>query len=231
MPSSLLALVLLAAPAPCDLTLCMAGAFTRTDGANPRLARMCQQAKRLVEDCTPRGCAPSFMFSAIESAHAALFSVLDQNGDGAVDAQDPKLRVCLVGYSWGGVNASLVAQRFVNDPKVAPARRAIAHLILIDPFAPMTKAVSVPKGVAHAVNHRHSKAPPWDCSRNAPLGPYKGLPMRCAAGVKCEDVDHSQTRQVGHCSIVTAIKDQVLPLLGRAPPVAPTPARSPAPPR
>lgn len=222
MPTSLLALMLLAAPPPCDLTLCMAGAFNRTDGANPRLMRICQQAKRLVEDCTPRGCAPSFMFSAIEPAHAALVAALDANTDGKVDAKDPAQRVCLVGYSWGGVNVNQVAKMFLTNPAVAPARRVIEHLILIDPFAPMTRTISVSSGVKHATNHRHSKSSPNDCSRNAPLGPYRGLPMTCAAGVTCADIDHSKTRVVGHCSIIRAIKDQVLAQIGAVRPAKPT---------
>lgn len=228
---SALALVFLLGPAPapaCDLTLCMAGAFQRTDGANPRLARVCSEAARLVEDCGAAGCAPLFHFAAINAAHAALLKALDANADGVVDAKDPPTRICLVGYSWGGVNASLLAQQLLTDPKIAPERRGIEHLVLIDPFAPMTRTIAVPAGVKHAVNHRHSKVPPGDCSQNAPMGPYLGLPMTCAPGVACTDLDHPGA---GHCSIVRRVADRITPLIGRAPPASPTPTRTAAPPR
>lgn len=230
---------LLAAPAPaCDLTLCMAGAFTRTDGANPRLARICRAAPGLVEDCGAAGCQPLFAFASIPSAQAALFKALDANADGTVDAADPARRVCLVGYSWGGVNAALLARQVLTDPRIAPARRQIAHLVLVDPFAPMTPHVEVPGGVQHAVNHRHTLAPPRDCSRNAPLGPYKGLMMRCPKGASCVDVDHSKRDPtVGHCSIMRTVAPAIRALISpptppaAAPPTARAPATPPAPPR
>jgi hypothetical protein len=204
----------------CEATICLAGAFTRTDGANPRLARLCQRRPGLVESCDGGTCQPLFHFAAIKPAQQALFRLKDTNQDGKVDAKDARRQACLVGYSWGGVNAVEVARRFLTDPRVAPQQRHLTRLELIDPFAPMTKTLQIPKGVARTVNYRHSKAPTYDCSARAPLGPYKGLPMACAPGAICVDYDFSEKpivvnqtvkpANIGHCSIIRAIEPLLL---------------------
>lgn len=224
----ILALTPLPPPAapPCEVTLCMAGAFMRTDGANPRLARICGAAKTIAKDCSPdaKTCQPLFNFAAIGPAHQALFAALDTTKDGAIDAQDTPLRACVVGYSWGGVNAAEVARRFTNDPRVAPAQRRLHRLVLIDPFAPAVRSIPVPPGVRETTNYRHSKAPVRDCSARAPLGPYKGLPVQCPKGAVCLDHDLSKATAtpqqtvapaaVGHCSIIRAIEPQLRRVLG-----------------
>lgn len=205
-------------PLPCEVTLCMAGAFRRTDGANPRLARICGDARRVVKDCSADGktCHSLFNFAAIGLAHQALFAALDTTGDGTIDGKDTPLRACVIGYSWGGVNAAEVARRLTNDPRIASAQRRLDRLILIDPFAPAVRSIPVPPGVRETTNYRHSKAPARDCSARAPLGPYTGLPAKCPAQALCVAHDLSKAKltaqqtvspaAVGHCSIIRAIE-------------------------
>lgn len=154
--------------------------------------------------------------AAIGPAHQALFAALDTTKDGAVDAKDAPLRACVIGYSWGGVNAAEVARRLLSDARVTPERRGLARLVLIDPFAPATRAIPIPPGIGRVTNYRHSQAPARDCSARSPLGPYKGLPARCPPKAVCDDHDLSQSRvdpgqevspaQVGHCSIIRALE-------------------------
>lgn len=230
------------APLTCVRTLCMAGAFTRSDGANPDFRDLCERRPGLVLD----GSETLFLFSATDAAKDALINALDTNQDQRVDAQDMDCDVHLLGYSWGGVNTTNLGQAFVDDARVAPARAHIERMVVIDPYSPVAgRTIEVPAQVQQFWAYRHSISPAGDCSGAAPLGPYEGLPPLCAASSRCRDYDFSLApstvftglfsswsgQQVGHCTVVDAAGPAVLHNLDTgldfpsAPPSVPVGAR------
>ncbi|MCB9653996.1 MAG: hypothetical protein H6729_07715 [Deltaproteobacteria bacterium] len=218
--------------ASCQVTLCMGDGDDRDAGANPELRALCAKLPGLVSDCSDddgvagEGVAQdggeSACFSAFDgfdlaNASAALFKALDRNHDGVVDESDESCTVSLVGYAWGGMNIQEVARRYLQNPKVQPARARVDRMVVIDPYKPvLTETFDVPPGVQKFWEYRHSVAPATDCSRSAPLGPYLGKPPRCGPGTTCRDYDYSLSSasafstpfgnylgaDVGMCSIV-----------------------------
>ena len=204
----------------CAITVCMAGAWKRQDGANPTVDALCQQAGA-IQDCSDGHCQNLFSAFSPAKAAAALFDAADTNGDGRVGRGDDQCRITVVGYSWGGVNAVRVVKRFVRNRRVSRDRRFVDQLVLIDPFKPRLRGrLTIPRQVRRFWSYRHSAAPQADCSSRAPLGPYRGKVPRCSADTRCRDYDFSSepTRMfgwqrgadVGHCSIVDAAYDAVL---------------------
>lgn len=207
--------------ASCEVSLCMAGAFTRSDGANPWFEDLCAQLPGLVTD----GNQTMFLFSARDGARDALIAALDDNGDGRVDAQDPECIIRLLGYSWGGVNTTVLGQEFVDDRRVAPERARIHEMYTVDPYAPTAGGtVEVPAEVDVYYELRHSSSPSDDCSAQAPLGPYEGLPPLCYPSTACFDHDYSlapslffmgaqyswRGDEVGHCGVVDVATPAIL---------------------
>lgn len=208
------------ASAGCRITVCLAGAMTREDGANPLFGELCRTLPGVLEDCAAGqepgsgACYPMFDILGVDAALTALVAALDEDHDGDVDAADRACDVAIVGYSWGGVNSARLAAALLHDPRVAAARRTIKTVVAIDPFAPV-RALDVPAGVERFFNYRHSSSPPNDCSRSVFLGPFCGFAPRCHASVSCADHDYSLAAadarfnglagaEVGHCTIVTA---------------------------
>jgi hypothetical protein len=204
------------------VTICLAGAFKRTDGANPYLDKFCGKLPGLIKDCMIKPCSNLFTFSNVFGTEKILIEHLDTNKDGKVDYKDDEFIINLVGYSWGGVNAATLAALFIKNSKVAPSRKKIDHLITIDPFSPMKKAVIIPNGVIKHWSYRHSNSPGDDCSSKAPMGPYKGLPSICkSASTVCKQYDYSlkstikyysnfSSSQIGHCTIVRACAASIM---------------------
>ena len=203
------------APVGCQVSVCMAGAFTREDAANPIFERTCAQLPGIVEDCAGGQCYSMFAFSAREAALEGLIAALDTNQDNLVDASDEACEINLLGYSWGGVNTTLLAGEFLADMRVAPARAVVDRMVALDPFSPLAgDSVEIVAGVQRFWSYRHTASPANDCSAGAPLGPYQGLPPLCAPSVQCTDYDYSLTpntvfngytgAQIGHCTIVEA---------------------------
>lgn len=228
-----------AGPAPgCVRSLCMAGAFTRSDGANPDFRVLCERLPGLILD----GAESLFAFRGTDAALEALIQALDSNQDGQVDGQDEDCDLVLGGYSWGGVNITNLAQNFVEDGRVHSARAHVETMFVIDPYAPTAgRTIEVPAEVQQFWEYRHSISPSSDCSGGAPLGPYEGLPPLCAASSACQDYDYSlapgqsftgltATRtgmQAGHCTVVDMASPAVLhnvmtgQAFGDAPPAVP----------
>ena len=142
-----------------SVTLCLAGAFKRTDGANPYFRALCEKLPGLIKDCSGRECQSLFLFADSEGAGKALFSRLDTNKDGVINGKDECLAVSIVGYSWGGVTATTLAHSFLNDPKVAVSHRRVENLITVDPYSPVAGGkIAIPSGVVKHWSYRHSKA-------------------------------------------------------------------------
>ncbi|MBW2736750.1 MAG: hypothetical protein JRH20_30555 [Deltaproteobacteria bacterium] len=197
----------------CVATLCMTGAFTYDDGGNPFFGLLCELLPGIINDCSSGACHSRYPMLGSDGALEALFSRLDDNGDGRYDQADPACEVRLLGYSWGGVNAAAIAERFLADPRLGPARRVVHKLIVIDPYIPFAQVRAV-EGVKSFWEYRHTVAPFDDCSEDTFGGPYFGLVPTCHRSVRCTDYDYSLAPDeffngyygdgVGHCTIVWA---------------------------
>jgi len=86
--------------------------------------------------------------------------------------------------------------------------------VILDAYQPLVTGVSLVSNVDEAWSFRHTITPSSDCSRGAPLGPYRGARLRCAAGRACFDHDFSAApntvfgwqvgRDIGHCEVPQA---------------------------
>lgn len=181
---------------PCVKTICMGGAVQSDpyEGGNEYLAALCEKLEGLIPSCDEKtgDCLPMFGWLGGKApAKAALYKALDSSGDGFVDDSDEVCAIRIVGYSWGGLNARDIAEAWADDSNVPDNRKNIAILAAIDPFRVGDLEYLVPKNVEVFREYRHSIAPDDDCSSGAPLGPYKGLPPRCAPTSDCQDYDYS----------------------------------------
>lgn len=211
------------AASACVATICLEGAGIHETGGNPYLGELCEQIPGLIRECVGSLCYPRFGMLASDAAFEALFARLDQNQDGRYDEADPACEVQILGYSWGGVNATQIAERLLSDPRVAPSRRVVHKLIVIDPYIPLAE-VRVAEGVVNFWEYRHSIAPTWDCSAGVPLGPYLGLAPLCHHSVRCVDYDYSLApdqhfygrpgAEIGHCNIVKSATPSILHNIG-----------------
>jgi pimeloyl-ACP methyl ester carboxylesterase len=212
----------------CQVTLCMAGAFQRGDGANPAFERLCERLPGIAKECSGGRCYAMFSMVQVEQALEALIASLDSDRDGRVTGGDRRCDVALAGYSWGGVNALELARRVATSPRFDAERRTVARVALIDPFAPHVGARLEVAGNVQAIwSYRHSVSPPSDCSAHAPLGPYRGIPLACAGSTRCRDrdltADGVSRDEVGHCAIVEHVAAAVeahLTTGSDAPPIA-----------
>jgi pimeloyl-ACP methyl ester carboxylesterase len=145
-----------------------------------------------------------------------------------LDGSDEVCQLDVIGYSWGGVNAVDLAKRMHADARVR-APWGVTRLVLLDAFQPGAK-LTIPPNVERVVSFRHSVAPPSDCSRDAPFGPYLGLAPRCVASAEasarpapiCEDFDFSLSSarfggrpgfKVGHCEVPLAARAAIAQVL------------------
>jgi pimeloyl-ACP methyl ester carboxylesterase len=178
----------------CDVSLCLTGASTRSDGSNSAFNVICDgpEVPSVVKSCDSGGCYNTFnsFLVAVSAIYPSLFAALDTTKDGKVDAADAACRVNILGFSWGGVAAVSLAQTFLADANVDASRRQVARLVVMDPYQP-SATITVPAGVVSFWELRHSIASSSDCSKSAPLGPYLGVRPHCAAGQDCRDYDYS----------------------------------------
>ena len=205
--------------APADPTLaplqrvqmCFFGAVNAEDGANPRLAQLCETLPDLVRNDVSGH--PAFEIVELDDAIDVMFDVLDQDGDGRITDAD-RVIIDLMAYSWGGVNSTRIDLH--NDERVGhlvdTERPLIGRLVLIDPFIPPADVPLELRGQLERVwVYGHTEAPTWDCSIGAPLAPYIGRPVDCSTTTApCTNYDLSIDREVGHCSIVDEVGEWAL---------------------
>ena len=220
MPRALVVLLLLAsgacAPvggpnarwsASSQATICLNGAGRADHPGNLVVDALCAELPGLIEDCSRGACRPTFLATDVVGAEVALREVSLGLGDGDT--------LSVVGYSLGGINATILAARFSADAAVRAQRRRIDRLVLLDPFSPAaSRPLDIPDGVRAAWVYRHSVAGPEDCSGDRAIGPYLGIRPRCAADQRCRDYDWSTVEAiadtVGHCTVTDLSVDAVV---------------------
>ena len=206
----------------CVITMCLTGAMSHETPSNEHFAKLCSNAeiKGLVRDCWDGTCKEtfdSFLQFPLLTVYPELVKALDRDQDGKITDADPVCDVRILGFSWGGVNALSVAQHLQNDYRVPTTHKAIDKVVLVDAFQPWSgHRMTVPKNVSSVLSVRHSVTSHNDCSANAPLGPYLGLPPICGPDQDCNDYDFSAERytlyepvygyavhgiDVGHCEV------------------------------
>jgi hypothetical protein len=215
----------------CTVTVCLTGAINQQSSSNDAFTSLCTdpRVQGLVQSCGALGCESTFSTFPTTNAQAvypSLFAAMDLNHDGFVDAADPPCALDLIGFSWGGVNAVDLANRYVSDSRVSAAR-TVTHLALLDPYQPLSSKLTIPSRVDATAEFRHSIAPSSDCSNTAPLGPYFGIELHCTAGQTCVDYNYSLSPSalfgafsgaaVGHCDVPAVAHEPVIEFLtGRA---------------
>lgn len=219
---------------PEQVTMCLAGAELSegSSAGNQGFEATCDRLPGVIRD-RDKSIFTSFLTSARSTLYPKLFAALDTNKDGQLNHQDRPAEVNLLGYSWGGVAATEVADALLKDPRVAPERREISKLVVVDPYQPLA-SVKVPAGVKTFREYRHSEAPKDDCSDDVPLGPFTGTRPECAVGVDCVDYDFSRSpdvkfeaeggythhgRAIDHCTITNFTKGPILDLFQGAQPM------------
>ena len=214
----------------CAVTMCLTGAINHSSGSNSRFRNLCEDPRipGRIPDCRSGKCYStwgSFTQSPKRDLLPGLVDALDTNGDGYVNDRDQACQVNLVGFSWGGVNAVELARAFALSDKVSGSRATVDRLIVMDAFQPFrSETLKVPVNVSMARNYRHSVAPTENCSRWAPLGPYRGFPLRCPSWQSCREYDYSMDpgglyrspygqyrgRNVDHCTVPAVSHEAVI---------------------
>jgi pimeloyl-ACP methyl ester carboxylesterase len=193
--------------------ICFSGASLHEDpytaGGNRELGEICEGLVNVI-----RGKRYPFFTWQEDGAIEAVIRVMDTNHDGKVTLEDEASEITIIGFSWGGFNAVALAKEIQGSALIESRRRkSVERLIVLDPYKPQvfSSELSVPSNVRHFWELRHTVAPASDCSRNAPLGPYRGVDPVCSTRTQCSDHDYSLApndrfagipgRDVGHCTV------------------------------
>lgn len=190
--------------APRKLLLCEQGLSDRTSGWDKGLFALCEATEAFGFKVIRDGEYPAFGALDEKGAYNALFDELDENGDGLVDANDSPALVHVVGFSWGGINITDVADRLRVDKRVAVGRRGVTAMVLLDPFQPQLSRANIPSNVAHAWIYRQTETTDGDCSSSVSLGfGYNGHRPRAQSEMTfCQDYDLDAFKNdVGHCDV------------------------------
>jgi hypothetical protein len=184
--------------------LCQQGLSDRVTEWDKGLFSLCQTVEKTGFELIYDGKYPAFGALDESGAYKALFQTLDTNDDGAVDADDTPTLVHLVGFSWGGVNVTDIAERLRKDKHVAAGRKGVAAMVLLDPFQPQLWSARIPANVARAWEYRQTETTSGDCSSTVSLGfGFNGLtPKAKSESTACTyyDLDAFMTG-VGHCDV------------------------------
>lgn len=222
------------------VVVCLTGAVDQTSGSNADFSQLCDQLAAqftVVRSCSGATCFNSFATFPSTNAGAAVtnatFDALDTNQDQRVNAADGRTALTIVGFSWGGVNGGDLASRLSSDSRIDHASLEL-RLVLLDAYQPLVTGVQVAPNVDDAWSFRHTVVPQGDCSSGAPLGPYRGVRLRCAAGRSCFDHDFSSApatlfgglpgSTIGHCDVPRAAGSYVLQLVRSGAISAPPPS-------
>ena len=218
----------------CRITICLTGAMDHRTPSNDAFRILCEDERidGIVYDCQDGACNQtfdSFLQFPLLSVYPALTEAIDRNNDGIIDQDDPVCEIRLIGFSWGGVNALSVAHHLHQDRQIPDSHKNIAKAVLLDAFQPFSASrMVVPENVYSVRAFRHSIAPPNDCSRHSPLGPYLGFAPICSTAQDCADYDYSAFpndvfydrdenphfgREIGHCMVPGMAHEQVISFL------------------
>jgi pimeloyl-ACP methyl ester carboxylesterase len=189
------------------LLLCQQGLSDRTLDWDKGLFSICEAAEKAGFELVRDGAYPAFGALDENGAYTALFHALDDNHDGYVDGADTPTEVHLVGFSWGGINVTDLADRLRRDGHVATGRRRVAAMVLLDPFQPQVSRATIPSNVVRAWEYRQTQTTAGDCSIYASLGlGFNGhRPKAKSASTHCEVYDlDAFMKDIGHCDVPSA---------------------------
>jgi hypothetical protein len=202
------------------LVLCLTGAVDESSASNAGFTALCNSlsmSASLVRACSGATCQSTWVTFPNTTVGTAVvnaaFDALDVNRDRLVTSADGPVTLTILGFSWGGVNGEDLAAQLSNDGRITHAALTL-RLVVLDAYQPFVGGVTAAPNVDEAWSFRHTRTPPGDCSLTAPLGPYKGVRLRCAAGRRCFDYDFSAAgaqrfsgiagNAVGHCDVPAA---------------------------
>lgn len=196
-----------------NVLLCEQGLSDRTTGWDKGLFDICEGAEAAGMELVWDGDYPAFGALDENGAYEALLDALDDSGDGLFDYRDTPARIHLVGFSWGGINVTDIAERLRKEPRVAPSRRGISSMVLLDPFQPQVSRATIPSNVFRAWEYRQTDTTEGDCSTTASLGfGFNGhRPKAKSELTSCSyyDLDEFQDG-VGHCDVPVKAKAAAL---------------------
>ncbi len=193
--------------------VCQQGLSDRTTGWDKGLFDLCEAAEASGIELVWDGDYPAFGALDENGAYNALFDELDENGDGIVNGKDTPVAVHLVGFSWGGINVTDIAERLRTDARIIPARRGVSVMVLLDAFQPQISRARIPSNVFRAWVYRQTDTTEGDCSTTASLGfGFNGhRPKAKNENTHCSMYDLDGFLEgVGHCDVPTVAKDAAL---------------------
>lgn len=184
--------------------LCQQGLSDRTMEWDKGLFDICEGAEAAGLNLIWDGDYPAFGALDENGAYDALFDELDENDDGVVNTKDTPALVHLVGFSWGGINVTDIADRLRRDDRIVPARAGVAAMVLLDAFQPQVSRATIPSNVLRAWVYRQTDTTSGDCSTYASLGfGFNGhRPKAKSEMTFCSTYDLDQfAGEVGHCDV------------------------------
>lgn len=193
--------------------LCQQGLSDRTTGWDKGLFDLCEAAEQGGLELIRDGDYSAFGALDEDGAYDALFGNLDENDDGVVSGKDTPVAVHLVGFSWGGINVTDIADRLRRDSRITSIRRGVAVMVLLDAFQPQVSRATIPANVSRAWVYRQTDTTEGDCSINASLGfGFNGHRPRAKSEMTfCTHYDlDGFLDDVGHCDVPSVANDAAL---------------------
>ncbi len=193
--------------------LCEQGLSDRTTGWDKGLFALCDAVAAKGFELVKDGSYSAFGALNENGAYSALFKKLDTNGDGRVDGKDTPTKIHLVGFSWGGINVTDIADRLRKDSRIAQDRRTVTAMVLLDPYQPLSFHANIPSNVEYAWEYRQSNTTDGDCSSTVSLGlGFNGkTPEAKSWNTWCSVYDlDSFMNGVGHCDVPSRAKDAAI---------------------
>lgn len=192
--------------------LCEQGLSDRTMEWDKGLFDLCEAAEDEGFELIRDGDYPAFGALDEGGAYEALFAALDTNHNGIVSSKDQPALVYLVGFSWGGINVTDIAERLRKDDRVTNSRRGVAGLVLLDAFQPQISRARIPSNVLRAWVYRQTDTTEGDCSTYASLGfGFNGHRALAKSEMTiCSEYDVDELAAVGHCDMPVFAREAAL---------------------